>query len=83
MKKYFIANVGCDDKTQFVLKLSDEELKTIIKFCDENNKVADYQCKPAIRIYEYDDSKEDYYEYDENCLCKTYEAFNDIESKGE
>lgn len=79
MKKYLIGNVGCDDHTEFILELTDEELKTIIKFCDENNKVADYQCKPEIRIYEYDESKKRFYDYDDNYLNKCYEDFEEQE----
>lgn len=75
MNKYLIANVGCDDNTEFVIELDDKELQTIIRFCDENNKVADYQCKPEIHIYKYDESKECYYEYDGKPLNKNYYDF--------
>ena len=57
MKKYYIKNCGCDDTTVFDIELTDEELKTIIRVFEENNKVADYQCKPELHIYEYDESK--------------------------
>ena len=83
MKKYFIVNLGCDDHTEFILELTDEELKTIIKFCDENNKVADYQCKPEIKIYKYEDNKEDYYDYNEECINKIYEDFKKVGSDNE
>lgn len=70
--KYFIANLGCDDHTDFTLELTDEELKTIIRFCDENNKVADYQCKPEICIFKYN-QKNSYYAYnDEDQINKGY-----------
>lgn len=76
MNKYYIANIGCDDSTKFVIELDDKELQTIIRFCDENNKLADYQCKPEIHIYKYDPSKECYYDYcDEKCLNKSYIDF--------
>ena len=81
MKKYLIANIGCDDHTEFILELTDEELKTIIKFCDENNKVADYQCKPEIQIFEYDENIVSYYDYDKP-INNQYEDFK-LESKGE
>ncbi len=63
MKKYLIVNRGCDDHTKFILELTDEELKTIIKFCDENNKASDYSCKPEIEVFEYDENKNSLYEY--------------------
>lgn len=65
MKKYFIANLGCDDHTEFILELTDEELKTIIKFCDENNKASDYQCKPEIQIFELNEEFNNFYSYGE------------------
>ncbi len=81
MKKYLIANLGCDDHTEFILELTDEELKTIIKFCDENNKVSAYQCKPEIQVFEYDENKDSYYDYGKP-INNQYEDFN-LESKGE
>ena len=66
MKKYFIANCGCDDHTDFIIELDDKELQTIIKFCDENNKVADYQCKPEIYVFEYEENKKCFYDYDDD-----------------
>ena len=74
MKKYFIANLGCDDHTEFALELTDEELKIILKFCDENNKVVDYQCKPEIQIFEYDENLKSYYGYGKP-LNKQYDDF--------
>lgn len=78
MKKYFIVNLGCDDHTEFILELTDEELKTIIKFCDENNKVAYYQCKPEIQIFEYDKNINDYYNYGKP-INNQYEDFEEQE----
>ncbi|MBO7611085.1 MAG: hypothetical protein J6T23_02615 [Elusimicrobia bacterium] len=74
MKKYFIVNLGCDDHTEFTLELTDEELKTILKFCNENNKVADYQCKPEIQVFEYDEKINSYYDCD-NPINKQYRDF--------
>lgn len=52
MKKYVIYNRGCDDSNEFEIELNDEELKTIIKVFEANNKVANYGCTPDIYIYE-------------------------------
>ena len=51
MKKYLIENMGCDDTTRFEIELTDEELKTIIKFIKANNKSSKCQCQPTIDIY--------------------------------
>lgn len=50
MKKYLIANVGCDDTSLFEIELNDDELKTIIKFAEENNKNKKEWCQPFIEI---------------------------------
>lgn len=80
MEKYHIENCGCDDTSEFDIELSDDELKTIIKFVDANNKVADYFCKPDIRIYKFSDDRRYYYK-DSNMLNKTYKELNDLESE--
>lgn len=36
MKKYLIDNEGCDDTTRFEIELTDDELKTIMKFIKAN-----------------------------------------------
>ncbi len=82
MKKHLIANIGCDDHTEFVMELDDKELQTIIRFCDENNKVADYQCKPEILVYDYDENKKSYYDYyDNKPINKNYDELNNLESQ--
>lgn len=62
MKKYKIANIGCDDSNWFDMELTDEELKLVIKLFEENNKIASYGCTPHLYIYEYDENRE-------NCYC--------------
>lgn len=58
MKKYLIENNG-EDTVSFEIELTDEELKTVIKFIKANNDDAiTYSYKPMIRIYDkyfYDD----------------------------
>ena len=74
MKKYKIANIGCDDSNWFDMELTDEELKLVIRLFEENNKIADYCCTPHLYIYEYDENKrESIWEYTENlCLNRDY-----------
>lgn len=54
MKKYKIENRGCDDSTEFDIELTNEELITVIKIFEANNKKANYGCKPELYIYDYD-----------------------------
>lgn len=50
--KYLVLNIGCDDTTYTEIELTEEELKTIIRFAKENNKNSTYRCKPSLEIYE-------------------------------
>ena len=55
-----------------------------MQFCDENNKVADYGCKPEIQIYKYDESRKCCYEYyDEKPLNKLYDDFEENKYENE
>lgn len=54
MKKYIIRNVGCDDETEFEIKLTNEQLEFIIELFDKNNIMADGSCQPKLYIYNYD-----------------------------
>jgi len=78
MKKYKIANIGCDDSNWFDMELNEEELKVVIKLFEGNNKIADYGCKPHLYIYEYDENKKEYnWGYTENlCLNRDYDELN-------
>lgn len=78
MKKYKIANMGCDDSNWFDIELTEEELKVVIKLFEENNKIADCGCTPHLYIYEYDENITDSnWEYTENmCLNRDYEDLN-------
>lgn len=70
MKKYKIANIGCDDSNWFDIELTEEELKIVIKLFEENNKIADYGCTPHLYIYEYNENKKNL------CLNRDYEELN-------
>lgn len=78
MKKYKIANIGCDDSNWFDIELTDEELKLVIKLFEKNNKRADCGCTPHLYIYEYDESKREHnWGYTENlCLNRDYGELN-------
>lgn len=78
MKKYKIANIGCDDSNWFNMELTEEELKVVIKLFEKNNKIAGYGCTPHLYIYEYDENKrESNWEYTENlCLNRDYEELH-------
>lgn len=78
MKKYKIANIGCDDSNWFNMELTDEELKVVIKLFEENNKIADYGCTPHLYVYEYDESEKKHnWGYTENLsLNRDYEELN-------
>lgn len=71
MKKYHIKNIGCDDTTEFEIELTDEELKTVIRLFEENNKNSSYGCMPRLYIYEFDKDKTRW-EYD-NPLNRGYD----------
>lgn len=69
MKTYLVENIGCDDTTTFEIGLTDEELKTVLRFIKLNNKNSTYRCMPKIDIYE------DYF-YDMDFKPVTYEWVN-------
>lgn len=77
MKKYKIANIGCDDSNWFDMELTDEELKGVIKLFEENNKIADYGCTPHLYIYKYDENKRnDYFDNEDLRLNRDYDELN-------
>lgn len=77
MKKYKIANIGCDDSNWFDMELTEEELKVVIKLFEENNKIADYICTPHLYVYEYDESKEHWeYTIKDLSLNRDYDELN-------
>lgn len=77
--KYHIENNGCDDSVAFDIELTDEEVKTLIKVFEENNKLANYCCTPDIYIYEYNENYS-YFDY-EKALNKSYYELKESEEK--
>ena len=78
MKKYIIKNIGCDDETEFEIKLTDKQLEFVIKLFEKNNEIAYCVCTPHLYIYEYDENKKNpSWEYtDDLCLNRDYEELN-------
>ena len=74
--KYLICNIGCDDSNNFEMELTKQERDILIKVFEENNKIADYCCKPHLFIYdEYTIEKLDDYSWykGEHCLNRNYD----------
>lgn len=77
MKKYKIANEGCDDSNWFDIELTEEELKVVIKIFEENNKRASYGCTPHLYIYDYEENrKNNYYDNEDLRLNRDYDELN-------
>lgn len=77
MKKYKIANEGCDDSNWFDMELTEEELKVVIKLFEENNKIADCGCTPHLYIYDYEENRKyKYYDNEDLILNRDYEELN-------
>lgn len=53
MKKYKIFVSGCDDSTEVVLKLTDEQVEFVKGLADEVTKASSYRCQPTMEIFEY------------------------------
>lgn len=51
-KLYYVCNVGCDDTTCGLVRISDEELPRFKKFIENLNKNSTYGCMPKIYVYE-------------------------------
>lgn len=56
-RKYYVENIGSDDSTTFTIKLTKEELKTVLKFINANNRKSDFAFEPEIHIYRFDVNK--------------------------
>lgn len=80
--KYHIENHGCDDGVTFDIELTDEEVKILIKVFEENNKKANYTCKPDIYIYKYSENIDSVFGYgSEKALNKSYNELKESEEK--
>lgn len=52
---YLIRNVGCDDTTLGLARMTDEELNFFKKIIDDLNKNSTYGCMPVMEVYKVDE----------------------------
>ena len=53
---YYIENVGCDDTTHGLARMSGEEFAVFKRVVENLNKNSTYGCMPTIAVYRIDDS---------------------------
>lgn len=53
---YYIENVGCDDITHGLARMTDEEFAVFKRVVENLNKNSTYVCMPTIEVYRIDDS---------------------------
>lgn len=53
---YYIENVGCDDTTHGLARMTDDQFVTFKNIIENLNKNSTYGCMPTINIYKIDDS---------------------------
>lgn len=55
-KLYYVRNVGCDDETCGLVRISNDEFPRFKKFIENLNKNSTYGCMPEIFVYELSES---------------------------
>ena len=53
---YYIENVGCDDTTHGLARMTDEEFAVFKSLVENLNKNSSYVCMPTIDVYKINDS---------------------------
>lgn len=53
---YYIENVGCDDTTHGLARMTDEEFEVFKRVVENLNKNSTYGCMPTIEVYRINDS---------------------------
>ena len=53
---YYIENLGCDDTTHGLARMTDEELAVFKRVVENLNKNSTYGCMPTIAVYKISDS---------------------------
>lgn len=53
---YYIENVGCDDTTHGLARMTDEEFAVFKRVVENLNKNSTYSCMPTIDVYRINDS---------------------------
>ena len=51
LKLYYIRNIGCDDETCGLARMTDAELERFASIVKDLNKNSTYGCMPIIEIY--------------------------------
>ena len=59
--KYIIHIRGCDDETNFVMELNEEELKLVEELCKKSKETSTYGCMPDMSVVEYTEKNKKYY----------------------
>lgn len=67
VKLYYIQNLGCDDTTCGLIRISDEEFPKFKSFLENLNRNSTYGCMPVIYLYEI--QEDDIQKWDENENC--------------
>lgn len=50
-KLYYVRNIGCDDETMGLARISDEDFPKFKTFVENLNKNSTYGCMPVIEVY--------------------------------
>lgn len=53
---YYIENVGCDDTTHGLVRMTDDQIAVFKNVIENLNKNSTYGCMPTINVYKIDDS---------------------------
>lgn len=53
---YYIENVGCDDTTHGLARMTEEEFAVFKRVVENLNKNSTYGCMPTIEVYRINDS---------------------------
>lgn len=53
---YYIENVGCDDTTHGLTRMTDDQFEMFKNIIENLNKNSTYGCMPTINVYKIDDS---------------------------
>ena len=52
---YYIENIGCDDTTHGLARMTDEEFTVFKRIVENLNKNSTYGCMPTIDVYRIDE----------------------------
>ena len=53
---YYVCNVGCDDETCGLVRISDEDFPKFKTFIENLNKNSTYGCMPTITVFEIEET---------------------------